>query len=131
MPAMKSLRSNRKSKFASEAAIENLRNGSAAKFVAELDVVLSGFPGNIVDVMPVGVDALARVAIVGAQRGNAGHVDLGQPKIVGGGVGTAGVHSIQADAGGIEAAILGKNPSAKRFQPRRASLTMDGVMVET
>src|SRR5271157_4063263 len=50
-----------------EVAVENLGNGSASKFVTKFDVVLPGFPGNIVDVVPVGIHAVARIAFVGAQ----------------------------------------------------------------
>ena len=111
--------------FAAKSAIEDLRNGSTAEFVAELDVVLSGFPRNVIDEMPVGVDSLTRVAIVGAQWGNAGHVDLGQPKIVGVGVRGARVNGVQADAGGIEAAILGEEPLGEAV-PAQTHLADDG-----
>src|SRR5262249_4030565 len=52
---------------AAENAVEELRNRGTAEFVAEFDVVLAGLPRNIVDVVPVGVDALAGMGLVGTQ----------------------------------------------------------------
>ncbi len=118
-----------------ESAIENLRDGGAAELVAELDVVLAGFPGNVVDVMPVGVHALAWIAIVRAEgsetASRAANRNFGQTEIVGSAFGVPGATVFSPIEVGSKLRSCGKNPSAKRFHPSRASLTMDGEIVET
>src|SRR6266446_7235837 len=85
-----------------EIGIKDLRDGGAAELVAELDVVLSVFPRDVVDVMPVGVVPVARGARAGPELRKAAGGDNhdGQPEI------HPGSTCIQVDAGRIEVAIL-------------------------
>ena len=44
-----------------------MRDGRAAIFVTRLDVMLSVLPGNVVNIVPVGIDAIPRVAGAGSE----------------------------------------------------------------
>src|ERR1700730_729044 len=50
-----------------EIDIKNLPKGSAAEFVAEFDIVLAALPGNVVDVVPIGIHAVAEIGRTGAE----------------------------------------------------------------
>src|ERR1700736_4721408 len=93
-------------KGSTESAIEDLGYGSAPEFVAEFNVVLTMLPGNIVDEMPVGIHALARVTLVGTDRSKSRYAYWWESEIIGRSIGGARADGVQADAGGIEAAIL-------------------------
>ena len=56
----------RKIEAAAEPPIEDLRDGSTSELVAKLNVVLARLPGNVVNVMPVGVYALPWIPLVRA-----------------------------------------------------------------
>src|SRR5215469_4814539 len=51
---------------APESAIKDLRDGSAPEFVTKFDVVFSVFPGDVINIVPVGVHALAGVGLIRA-----------------------------------------------------------------
>jgi len=91
---------------AAEAAIESLRNRSAAEFVAELNVVLADFPGDAVDVVPVRIDAAGegRRCLHDGER--AANRNFRESEVVLVGVRRARCDAIQCDRGWIEAAIL-------------------------
>src|SRR5277367_5977118 len=84
-----------------------------------------GLPGNSLDVVPVGVDAVPRVAEAGPSWGNTSADITGSPRS----------NPVAPVSSPIEAGSnfwsWGKNPSAKRFQPARASVSTEGETVVT
>ena len=51
---------------AAEPPVEDLRNGSAPELVTKLNIVFASLPGDVINVVPVGVHALTGIALVRA-----------------------------------------------------------------
>src|SRR5207245_5146257 len=66
--AVEEIRKRVETQLAAEIAIEDLRDRSAAQFIAEFGIVATEFPGKIVNEVPVGIHALAGIPSVGADR---------------------------------------------------------------
>ena len=85
--------------------------------------------------MPVGVDTLAWIAIVGADAEQDCSRDanriFGNPKLYWSAFGVPGATVFSPMEVGSKLRSCGKKPSAKRFHPSRASFTTVGEMVET
>src|SRR5262249_14207920 len=97
---------------AAEASVKDLRHRSATVFVAKLDVVGTVLPGNVVDVVPVGVDTGARVAFVRTELSKIGDLDDWQAEIL---FADAG---IQPDRLGVEGAVLGEEALGEAVPPQ-------------
>ena len=85
-----------------EIVIEYLRDGGAPEFVAEFHVVLSRLPGIVVNEVPVGVDAIFRQRVGGANLREASNAGRGKPTVVG------ACASIQTDRVRHETLVLRK-----------------------
>src|SRR5215471_654664 len=98
-----------------EVVIDNLHDGGAAEFVAELHVMLPRLPRIVVDEVPVGVDAVARDRTCGADLGEATNTSRREPSIV------RSDSSVETDGVGIEILILRKEPFSEPV-PAQAGL---------
>src|SRR5208283_3398788 len=98
-----------------------------AEFVTKFDVVLACLPGNVVDVVPVGVHTVPRIAFIGAQLRKTGIGDgHDRQSEVEGIVGVRRVRAdgVQTDGGRIKTAIFGIKPFRKSV-PSQSGLVHD------
>ena len=110
-----------KVKCAPEVVIDDVVDGGAAKFVAELHVMLSGFPGIVVDKMPVRIDAIAGNGIGRANLRETGNGGCRKAAVV-----SAGAR-LQSDRIGNEALVLREKAFRKTVPSQASLIDLSGV----
>src|ERR1700678_1664614 len=93
---------------APEVVIEHLRDGSAPELVAEFHVVLSRLPGIVVNEVPVGVDAIFRQRVGGADLRETANIGRWKAAVIGG-----GYARIQTNGVRDETLVLGEKSFSK------------------